>query len=76
MSANRPPRDDAGHRRLLRCDSCGRSVWCDPADLLRFTRQGWPKCCGQTMPLFSETGKPAAGDTVTDAPPLPPERPA
>jgi hypothetical protein len=36
-------------RRLLRCDACGRTDDATHADLMRHTREGWPKCCGQMM---------------------------
>ena len=56
---SRPMSDDASpqsapapadHR--LRCLACGKTVECRPADLLRCTRTGWPKCCGEVMTLF------------------------
>ena len=43
-----------GRRRLLRCEKCGASLVTFRADLLRYTREGRPKCCGQTMVLFME----------------------
>jgi hypothetical protein len=27
--------------------------------MLRYTRTGWPKCCGEVMALFSPADKPA-----------------
>jgi hypothetical protein len=60
-------------RRLVRCDSCNGTVECSAADLLRYTREGWPKCCGQVMGLFTEGGGQSSDDTKVDRPALPPE---
>jgi hypothetical protein len=49
--------------KLLRCLTCGNTVECKPADLLRFTRAGWLKCCGDVMTLFTPSEKP--GDSAT-----------
>lgn len=67
--------DSARHgagRRLLRCDGCGRTDAVPPADLLRYTREGWPRCCGAVMHLFAEAPRPSPDDTATDIPALPP----
>jgi hypothetical protein len=56
---------------LLWCSACGRADECAPADLLRYTREGWPRCCGQVMAYFAEAERPASDDTKTDRPPLP-----
>ena len=42
--------------RLLRCAICGRADEVPAADQLRFTRTGWPKCCGQVMALVTDDG--------------------
>ena len=34
---------------LLWCDMCNRGIHCARADGERYTRDGWPKCCGETM---------------------------
>lgn len=47
-------------RRLLRCDACGRSEECSAAVLLRYTREGWPRCCGAVMAVFTELSHPAS----------------
>jgi hypothetical protein len=39
-------------RRLLECIICGQVVECSAEELLRYTREGWPRCCGQVM-VFS-----------------------
>jgi len=44
-----------GMRRLLRCDACGKTRECSAEESLRYTREGWPKCCGRVMALFTET---------------------
>ncbi|MBN9120670.1 MAG: hypothetical protein J0I06_16220 [Planctomycetes bacterium] len=64
---------DTNPRRLVRCDACDRTVGCSATDLLRYTREGWPRCCGQVMALFTETGRPEADDTKVDQPALPSE---
>ena len=70
MPTDQTPRPRGGPR-LLRCDVCGRVVACTPAELLTYSRGGWPVCCGEVMALY--TGPPLAGDdTATELPPLPP----
>jgi hypothetical protein len=41
-------------RWSLRCNTCGRADEVTHADQMRYTRDGWPKCCGQTMAYFTE----------------------
>ena len=48
MSTEVNPLPDGG-RRILRCPTCGRSDEVTQTDLLRRSRDGWPKCCGQVM---------------------------
>jgi hypothetical protein len=43
---------------LLHCLGCGVTIPCRPADLQRFTRAGWPRCCGEVMTLFGPVEKP------------------
>jgi hypothetical protein len=38
---------------ILRCTVCGNTVECKSADVIRFTKTGWPKCCGKTMVLLT-----------------------
>lgn len=45
-------------RRIVRCNTCGRVVECTATDLLRYTREGWPKCCGHVVTCFTETVRP------------------
>ena len=60
-------------RRVLRCDRCAKSTEATHADLMRFTRDGWPKCCGDTMGYFVEAPRPSATDTTPpDGTPRPP----
>lgn len=56
--------------RLLRCGTCGRVKACSQAELLRFTRQGWPTCCGEVMAVVTEA--PPSDDTRPEHKPLPP----
>jgi hypothetical protein len=68
MPDREPPR--IAGRRLLRCDSCGRTVECTGSEVLRYTREGWPKCCNEVMTLFTEDERPASDDTTHDVKPL------
>jgi hypothetical protein len=43
---------------LLRCPNCSAVETFNSAELEKFTRAGWPTCCGETMSLFTETAKP------------------
>ena len=60
-------------RRLLRCNGCGHSVECSSAELLRYTRSGWPRCCDTIMTYFVEVELPTElpDDTKLDRPSLP-----
>jgi len=58
--------------RLVRCDVCGRTDTCTPDELLRFTRQGWPKCCGAVMTFYTVAERPDPNDTKLNTPSLPP----
>jgi hypothetical protein len=57
-------------RSLLHCDVCGRAVVVSDDDLVRYTRDGWPRCHGEVMAYFTESGRAAGADddTVTDRP--------
>jgi hypothetical protein len=60
-------------RRIVRCDQCGRSRDVAYADLLRYTKVGWPMCCGGVMGYYVEAKRPSArDDTDLDRPALPP----
>ena len=37
--------------RVLLCGSCGKRRWPTVEELLRYTRLGWPRCCGEVMIL-------------------------
>ena len=50
-------------RRLVRCVQCGRADECSPEELLRYTREGWPRCCGQVMALLMEFPNHGSYDT-------------
>jgi hypothetical protein len=41
--------------KRLRCSLCGRTVEHSAAELLDFTRRGWPKCCNEVMELMAVT---------------------
>jgi hypothetical protein len=43
---------------LLHCLTCGVSIECRPGDVLRFTRTGWPQCCGGAMTLYAPVERP------------------
>jgi hypothetical protein len=38
--------------RVLLCSTCGRCSRPSMEELLRYTRVGWPRCCGEVM-VFS-----------------------
>jgi hypothetical protein len=38
-------------QRHIRCGTCRRRFPCTPEDLLRYARDGWPKCCAEVMVL-------------------------
>ena len=58
-------------RRVIRCHQCGRSAEVGHQDLLRYTRAGWPMCCGQVMGYYVETRKPSPTDDTDERPALP-----
>jgi len=45
-------------RRIVRCDRCGRSFICEPEEVLRYIRDGWPRCHGEEMRYFTEVDRP------------------
>ncbi len=53
-----PCKDPEDLQRILRCDKCGKTVACQPSEMLVYTVTGWPKCCGETMTLFIEANLP------------------
>jgi hypothetical protein len=60
-----PPRKP---RRELHCTICGRADRVTTGALLRFSREGWPKCCGETMAVRdADQGE---ANTELDLPPL------
>ena len=57
-------------RRLLRCNTCGTTVMHTAEEMLAYTRQGWPKCCGEVMALYVESPPADADRTPLDTPRL------
>jgi hypothetical protein len=55
-------------RRELYCANCGRTDRVTTGALLRFSREGWPKCCGETMAV--RDGDQGEANTELDLPPL------
>ncbi len=56
----RPPVGGSGDRPdpALPVGRAPRARWCDecdPEEMLRYTRDGWPKCCREVMTLFTPT---------------------
>jgi hypothetical protein len=49
---------------ILVCQSCRKVVDCSLDDFLRFTRDGWPRCCGEVMAQYGPVEKTAL--EVTD----------
>ncbi len=39
-------------RGILWCNSCHNTIGRHAAELLGYTREGWPKCCGEVMILY------------------------
>jgi hypothetical protein len=44
--------------KVLRCFVCGRTVTCSDDDATAYAKAGWPRCCGETMTLFTATDLP------------------
>jgi DNA-directed RNA polymerase subunit RPC12/RpoP len=57
------PEPTTDPRRLLRCLACGQTTEVINTDLLRYTRQGWPKCCGHVMAYFTQAERPTEAGT-------------
>lgn len=57
-----------GPRRLLWCDLCSLCLERSQEDLLRYTRDGWPQCCGQVMTVFAESERPAPRKGPSETP--------
>lgn len=87
MAADQSPKAPGRSRpeHFLHCVECGRTVEKTREELLRHAREGWPRCCDQTMGYFTLADRPgasdtalerpalgAAGDTAIDGPSLPP----
>jgi hypothetical protein len=73
MSANRDPIYDfaaALHSRLT-CPLCGSRRDCTLAALVRYSRRGWPRCCGEVMTLTSDEAAPAASSQPGEPLPTP-----
>jgi hypothetical protein len=56
--------DSLGPVGLLEVNLAERAALqdCSAEGLLRYTRQGWTKCCGQVMALFTEAPRPDSAD--------------
>jgi hypothetical protein len=52
-------------RRLLHCQKCGKTDDVTHSELLKHTRSGWPRCCGEVMGYFAESRPPVASDDTT-----------
>lgn len=52
--ATSPPGAQSPTHALLHCGQCAKTTEGTREDLLRFTRQGGPHCCGVTMRVFTE----------------------
>jgi hypothetical protein len=59
---------DAARACLMWCSACGGIVTCSRTDLIRYVREGWPRCCGPVMGYFSEACRPDPDDTKADRP--------
>jgi hypothetical protein len=56
-------------RRELYCAVCGRAERVATGALLRYTTEGWPKCCKETMAVRDSDG-PGAPNTDYNMEPL------
>jgi hypothetical protein len=72
MPSDPPYANPPTGRRVIRCHHCGKSREVTYPDLLRYTRAGWPMCCGQIMGYFVEAPRPSARDDTDEQPALPP----
>jgi hypothetical protein len=54
---------------ILVCLSCRKVLDCDLSDRLRYTRSGWPKCCGEVMSCAAVAKSAARGYASDDTPP-------
>jgi hypothetical protein len=72
MPSDAPNENPTTGRRLVRCNQCGRNGEVGYKDLLRYTRAGWPMCCGQVMGYYAEIPRPSAKDETDEGPALPP----
>jgi hypothetical protein len=59
-----------GHQ-LLRCFRCRRTDEVTHADLMRYMKKGWPRCCGEVMAYFVEARHPSATADTDERPALP-----
>jgi hypothetical protein len=57
--------------RLLTCGACRRVEPCSQVELLRFTQQGWPTCCGEVMSFVTDPSGPGMEETTPEHSPLP-----
>jgi hypothetical protein len=53
-----PGKDPEDLQRILRCGKCGKTVACQPSEMLAYTATGWPKCCGETTALLTPPNEP------------------
>lgn len=53
----RPANYTVRHSCTIICSECESTAECSLADLLRYARRGWPRCCGEVMSLFVEGGR-------------------
>jgi hypothetical protein len=62
-NANDDPSPVAG---ILRCRACRKTIECELIDLLHFSKQSWPQCCGESMTLYTAAEKSAVGKSASD----------
>jgi len=60
MVTNRIPAAGVNARRMLWCMVCGNTRPASAEDFLRYSRDGWPRCCGAVMSYFTEMASKAA----------------
>ena len=61
-----PPARAPAVSRGLQCSACGRTTDCTTSQLIRFSRKGFPWCCGEVMAIRSDPGTGRVPEIVTE----------
>lgn len=71
LPTTRRPVPMSARPRIIRCAICERVEPCTFAELLRFTWQGWPTCCGEVMALINREDRRTSGGPTLQTSALP-----